>query len=53
MECKDRRSVWDVMVKLGNTTVSGSSMTQYCVTLSTSGVEYVAMAHGAKTALAI
>ena len=38
---------------LGNTAVSASSTTAHCVTLSTSEAEYVAMAHGAKTALAI
>ena len=49
----DRRSVSGVVVMLGNTAVSASSTTQHCVTLSTSEAEYVAMAHGAKTALAI
>ena len=38
---------------LGSTGVSASSTTQHCVTPSTSEAEYVAMAHGAKTALAI
>ena len=38
---------------LGNTTVSACSTTQHCVTLSTSEVEYFAMAYGAKTALAM
>ena len=38
---------------LGNTAATASSTTQHWVTLSTSEVEYVAMAHGAKTALAI
>ena len=39
---------------LGNTPVSASSTTQHCVTLlSTSEAEYVAIAHGAKTSLAI
>ena len=33
-----------VPVLLGNTAVSASSTTQYCVTLSTSETEYVAMA---------
>ena len=33
--------------------MSASSTTQHCVTLSTSEAEYDAMAHGAKTALAI
>ena len=51
--CNDRRSVSGVAVMLGNTVVSVSSTTQHCVTLSTSEAEYVAMAHGAKTALAI
>ena len=51
--CNDRRSVSGVAVMLGNTAVSASSTTQYCVILSTSEAEYVAMAHGAKTALAI
>ena len=36
---------------LGGTVVNASSTTQYCVTLSTSEAEYVAMAQGAKTAL--
>ena len=51
--CNDRRSVSGVAVMLGNTVVSASSTTQHCVTLSTSRAEYVAIAHGAKTALAI
>ena len=51
--CNDRRSVSGVAVMLGNTDVSASSTTQHCVTLSTIEAEYVAMAHGAKTALAI
>ena len=51
--CNDRQSVSGVAVMLGNTAVSASSMTQHCVTPSTSETEYVAMAHGAKTALAI
>ena len=38
---------------LGNTAVNASSTTQHCVTLSTNEVEYVAMARGAKTTLAI
>ena len=38
---------------LGNTAVSASSTTQDCVALPTSEAEYVAMAHGARTALAI
>ena len=51
--CNDRRSVSGVAVMLGNTAVSASSTTQHCVTLATSEAKYVAMAHGAKTALAI
>ena len=49
----DSRSVSGVAVMLGNTAVSASSTTQHCVTLSTSEAEYVAMAHGVKTASAI
>ena len=41
-----------VVAMLRNTALSASSTTQRCVTLSTSEAEYVAMAHGAKTALA-
>ena len=52
-KCNDRRSVSGVAVILGNTAVSASSTAQHCVTLSTSEAEYVAMAHGAKTALTI
>ena len=52
-ECNDRRSVSGVAVMLVNTVVSVSSTTQHCVTLSTSEAEYIAMAHGAKTALAV
>ncbi|CAN0412556.1 unnamed protein product, partial [Ascophyllum nodosum] len=52
-KCNDRRSVSGVAVMLGNAAVSASSTTQHCVTLSTSEAEYVAMAHGAKIALAI
>ena len=51
--CNDRRTVSGVTVMLGNTAVSANSMTQHCVTLSMSEVEYVAMAHGARTALPI
>ena len=51
--CNDRRSVSGVAVMLENTAVSASSTTQHCVTLSTSEADYVAMTHGAKTALAI
>ena len=51
--CNDKRSVSGVLVMLGNTAMSASSTMQHCVTLSTSEAEYVAMAHGAKTALAI
>ena len=47
----DRRSVSGVAVMVGGTVVNTSSTTQYCVTISTSEVEYVAMAQGAKTAL--
>ena len=50
-KCNDRRSVSGVAVMLGNTAVSVSSTTQHCVILSTSEAEYVAMAHGPKTAL--
>ena len=39
--CNDRRSVSGVAVMLGNTTVSASSTTQHCVTLSTSEAEYM------------
>ena len=49
--CNDRRSVSGVAVVLGNSAVSASSTAQYCVTLSTSEAEYVAMVHGAKTRL--
>ena len=52
-KCNDRRSVSVVAAMLGNTAVSASSTMQHCVTLSTSEAEYVAMAYGAKTALAI
>ena len=51
--CNDRRSVSGVAFMLRNTAVSASSTTQHCVTLSTSEAEYVAMAHGAKSDLAI
>ena len=51
--CNDRRTVSGVTVMLGNTAVSANSMTQHCVTLSISEVDYVAMAHGARTALPI
>ena len=40
-----------VVVMLGCTAVIASSVTQHCVTLSTSEAEYVAMAQGSKTAL--
>ena len=50
-KANDRRSVSGVAVMLGGTSVIASSTTQHCVTLSTSEAEYVAMAHGAKTAL--
>ena len=49
----DRQSVSGVAVTLVNTAVSASSTTQHCVTLFMSEAEYVAMTHGAKTALAI
>ena len=39
--CNDRRSVSGVSAMLGNTTVSASSTTQHCVTLSTSEAKYV------------
>ena len=51
--CNDRRSVSGVAAMLGNAAVSASSTTQHCVTLSTIEAEYVAVAHGAYTALAI
>ena len=51
--CYNRRSVLRVEAMLGNTAVSASSTTQYYVALSTSEVEYIAMAYGAKIALAI
>ena len=51
--CNDRRSVSGVAAMLENTAVSASSTTQHCVTIFTSEVEYVAMAHGAKTVLAM
>ena len=47
----DRRSVSRVAVMVGDTFVNASSTTQYCVTLSSSEAEYVAMAQVAKTAL--
>ena len=47
------QSVSGVAVMVGNAAVSASSTRQHCVTLSTSEVEYVAMGHAAKTALAI
>ena len=51
--CNDRRSVLGVAVMLGNTAVRASSSMQYCVTLSTSEAEYVAMSHGTRVVLAI
>ena len=51
--CNNRRSVSGVAVMLRNTAVSASNTTQNCVTLSTSEAEYVAMAHGANTAVEI
>ena len=52
-KCNDRRLVSSVAAMFGNIAVSASSTTQHCVTLSTSETEYVAMAHGATTTLAI
>ena len=51
--CDNRRSVSSAAFLLGSTAVSASSATQHCVTLSTNEAEYVAMAYGAKTALAL
>ena len=51
--CNDRRSVSGVAVMLRNTAVNASGTTQHCVARSMSEAEYVVMAHGAKTALAI
>ena len=51
--CNDRRWVSGAAFMLENTAVNASSTTQHCVTLSTSEAEYVAMAHGSKTVLAI
>ena len=51
--CNNRRSVPGVMVMLGNTALSARSTMKRCVTLSTSEAECVAIAHGAKIALAI
>ena len=53
VRCNDRRLVSGVAVMLGYAAMSASSTTQHCVTLSTSEAEYVAMAYGAKTVLAI
>ena len=50
--CNYRWSVSGVADMLENTATSASSTTQHCVTLSMSEAENVAMAHGAKTALA-
>ena len=50
--CKDRRSVSDVAVMLENSSMNGST-TQHFATLHTSEAEYLAKAHGAKTALPI
>ena len=44
----DGRSVSGVAVMVGGTVVNASSTTQHCVTLTTSGAEYVAMAQGAR-----
>ena len=51
--CDDRRSVSGVAAMLRNTDVSASNTTQYCMTLSTSEAEYVAIDHGTKNAVAI
>lgn len=51
--CNDRWPVSGVVTMLGSTSMIASSTTQHCLTLSTSAVGYVAMAHGPKTALAI
>ncbi|CAM9815854.1 unnamed protein product, partial [Sphacelaria rigidula] len=47
----DRRSVSRIAVMYGGVVVSATSRTQYCVTLSTTEAEYVAMAEGAKERL--
>lgn len=51
--CNDGRSVSGVAFMCGNTSVTASSTTQHCLTISTSEARYVTMVHGAKTALAI
>lgn len=51
--CNERRWIPGVAVILGNTAVNASSMTQHCMTLSTSEAEFVAMVHGATNAIAI
>ena len=43
-----RRSISGVAVMLGNAVMYATSRTQYCVTLSTTEAEYVALAEGAK-----
>ena len=50
----DMRSVSSVVVvMLGNTAVSRSSTRQFCMTLSTSEAEYIAVTHEEKTVLEI
>ena len=44
----DRRSISGVAVMLGNAAVYATSRTQYCLTLSMTEAEYVALAKGAK-----
>ena len=51
--CNGRCSALDVAAMLEDATKSTRSTTQYCATLSTSDAEYVPMAQGAKTVLAI
>ena len=50
-KAQDRRSVSGAAVCCGGTLVSWSFRTQKCVTLSTTGAAYVAMADGVKEAL--
>ena len=50
-KAEDRRSVSGVAVCCGGALVSWFSMTQKCVTLSTTEAEYVAMADGVNEAL--
>ena len=47
----DTCSVSGVAVMLAGTAATASTTTQHCVTLSTSKIQYVAMAQGAETAL--